>query len=66
VAHPRARLTVFRRQLLIARVEAGWPAAHVAEQLYDHEIVQSPLAVNFADRRIPEPLRVSSVRGGRE
>jgi transposase-like protein len=30
---PRARLTVFGRQLLIARVEAGWPAAHVAEQL---------------------------------
>jgi transposase InsO family protein len=26
-------LTVFGRQLLIARVEAGWPAAHVAEQL---------------------------------
>ena len=33
MAHPRARLTVFGRQLLIARVEAGWPAAHVAEQL---------------------------------
>ena len=33
MAHPRARPTVFGRQLLIARVEAGWPAAHVAEQL---------------------------------
>jgi transposase InsO family protein len=33
VAHRRARLTVFGRQLLIARVEAGHPAAHVAEQL---------------------------------
>jgi transposase InsO family protein len=33
VAHRRARLTVFGRQLLIARVAAGWPAAHVAEQL---------------------------------
>jgi transposase InsO family protein len=33
VAHPRARLTVFGRQLLVARVDAGWPAAHVAEQL---------------------------------
>lgn len=33
MAHPRARLTVFGRQLLIARVDAGWPAAHVAEQL---------------------------------
>jgi transposase InsO family protein len=33
VAHRRARLTVFGRQLLIARVGAGWPAAHVAEQL---------------------------------
>lgn len=33
MAHARARLTVFGRQLLIARVEAGWPAAHVAEQL---------------------------------
>ena len=32
MAHPRARLTVFGRQLLIARVAAGWPAAHVAEQ----------------------------------
>jgi transposase InsO family protein len=33
VAHRTARLTVFGRQLLVARVEAGWPAAHVAEQL---------------------------------
>jgi transposase InsO family protein len=33
VAHPRARLTIFGRQLLVTRVEAGWPAAHVAEQL---------------------------------
>jgi hypothetical protein len=33
VAHRTARLTVFGRQLLIARVESGWPVAHVAEQL---------------------------------
>ena len=33
MAHRRARLTVFGRQLLVARVAAGWPAAHVAEQL---------------------------------
>jgi transposase InsO family protein len=33
VAHPKSRLTVFGRQLLVARVDAGWPAAHVAEQL---------------------------------
>ena len=33
MAHRTARLTVFGRQLLVARVEAGWPAAHVAEQL---------------------------------
>jgi transposase InsO family protein len=33
VAHRRARLTVFGRQLLVARVEAGWPVAQVAEQL---------------------------------
>ena len=33
MAHPRARLTVFGRQLLVTRVAAGWPAAHVAEQL---------------------------------
>lgn len=33
MSHPAARLTVFGRQLLIGRVEAGWPAAHVAEQL---------------------------------
>ena len=33
MAHAKSRLTVFGRQLLIARVQAGWPAAHVAEQL---------------------------------
>jgi transposase InsO family protein len=33
VAHAKSRLTVFGRQLLVARVNAGWPAAHVAEQL---------------------------------
>jgi len=33
MAHPKGRLTVFSRQLLVSRVEAGWPAAHVAEQL---------------------------------
>jgi transposase InsO family protein len=33
VRHPRPRLSVFSRQLLVRRVEAGWPAAHVAEQL---------------------------------
>ena len=26
MAHPRARLIVFGRQLLISRVDAGWPA----------------------------------------
>lgn len=33
MAHPRARLTVFSRQLLVSRVQSGWPVAHVAEQL---------------------------------
>jgi transposase InsO family protein len=34
VAHPRARLSVFSRQLLIKRVVVdGWPVATVAEQL---------------------------------
>ena len=33
MAHRRARLTVFGRQLLVARVEAGWREAHVVEQL---------------------------------
>ena len=33
MAHPRPRLSVFSRQLLVSRVQAGWPAAHVAEQL---------------------------------
>ena len=34
MAHPRARLTVFSRQLLIKRVLVdGWPTATVAEQL---------------------------------
>ena len=31
--HPRPRLSVFSRQLLVARVESGWPVAHVADQL---------------------------------
>lgn len=31
--NPRPRLSVFSRQLLVARVRAGWPAAHVADQL---------------------------------
>ena len=29
--HPKARLTVEGRRLLIARVNAGWPAAHAAK-----------------------------------
>jgi transposase InsO family protein len=33
VSNPRPRLSVFSRQLLVSRVQAGWPAAHVAEQL---------------------------------
>jgi transposase InsO family protein len=34
VSHPRPRLSVFSRQLLVRRVlDQGWPAAHVAEQL---------------------------------
>jgi transposase InsO family protein len=34
VGHPRPRLSVFSRQLLVGRViDQGWPAAHVAEQL---------------------------------
>lgn len=34
MSHPRPRLSVFSRQLLVRRVIVqGWPAAHVAEQL---------------------------------
>ena len=33
MGHPRPRLSVFSRQLLVGRVAAGWPVAHVAEQL---------------------------------
>ena len=34
MSHPRPRLSVFSRQLLVRRVlDQGWPAAHVAEQL---------------------------------
>jgi transposase InsO family protein len=33
VGHPRSRLTVYGRQLIVDRVREGWPAAHVAEQL---------------------------------
>jgi transposase InsO family protein len=33
VAHANARTNVFARRLIVERVAAGWPAAHVAEQL---------------------------------
>ncbi len=33
MGHPRPKLSVFSRQLLVARVGTGWPVAHVAEQL---------------------------------
>ncbi len=33
MGNPRPRLSVFSRQLLVRRVQAGWPAALVAEQL---------------------------------
>jgi transposase InsO family protein len=33
VAHPRSKLTVYGRQLIVDRVKEGWPPAHVAEQL---------------------------------
>ena len=33
MAHANARTNLFARRLIIERVAAGWPAAHVAEQL---------------------------------
>jgi transposase InsO family protein len=33
VGHANARTNVFARRLIVERVAAGWPAAHVAEQL---------------------------------
>jgi transposase InsO family protein len=33
VVHANARTNVFARRLMVERVAAGWPAAHVAEQL---------------------------------
>ena len=33
MAHANARTNVFARKLMVERVAAGWPAAHVAEQL---------------------------------
>lgn len=33
MAHANARTNVFARRLMVDRVAAGWPAAHVAEQL---------------------------------
>jgi transposase InsO family protein len=33
VAHANARTNLFARRLIVERVAAGWPAAHVAEQL---------------------------------
>src|SRR2546423_8395640 len=33
VSHANARTNLFARRLIVDRVAAGWPAAHVAEQL---------------------------------
>lgn len=33
MSHPRSRLTVYGRQLIVDRVKEGWPPAHVADQL---------------------------------
>jgi transposase InsO family protein len=33
MAHANARTNLFARRLIVGRVAAGWPAAHVAEQL---------------------------------
>ena len=33
MSHANARTNLFARRLMVARVRAGWPAAHVAEQL---------------------------------
>lgn len=33
MSHPKAKLTVYGRQLIVDRVAEGWPTAHVAEQL---------------------------------
>jgi len=33
MVHANARTNLFARRLMVERVEAGWPAAHVAEQL---------------------------------
>lgn len=33
MVHANARTTLFARKLMVQRVAAGWPAAHVAEQL---------------------------------
>ena len=33
MAHANARTSLFARRLIVERVAAGWPAAHVAEQL---------------------------------
>lgn len=33
VAHRNARTNLYARRLIVERVAAGWPAAHVAEQL---------------------------------
>ncbi len=33
MAHANARTNLFARRLMVERVAAGWPAAHVAEQL---------------------------------
>ena len=33
MAHANARTNLFARKLMVDRVAAGWPAAHVTEQL---------------------------------
>ena len=60
MAHPRARLSVFSRQLLVKRVMIdGWPTATVAEQLG----ISRPM-VQQAYRTLEERDVTSAVRGG--
>jgi transposase len=56
VAHPIARLSVFRRQLLVKRVLVdGWPTATVAEQLG----ISRATAYNWVRRYAPRAWPVS-------
>jgi hypothetical protein len=48
LAHANARTNLFARRLIVERVAAGWPAAHVAEQLGVSRATVSTSEITYA------------------